>query len=224
MACGCASASLTAILLKASFLTICCRSWTTASRSLRPTSTPTPIASSSRVPPSAKSPSSVSLASPAENPPSPPLNPLSSTNSASPVSSLDVHLYPQPARRFNRHLASPCYRPNGLAPTVFRGGAGLFYDRSGPRPTADLLHFNGADLLRFIVPNPSFPVAPTELAGIPTSLVTLDPRLHIPYRVQYGFAVERQITAKSTIGPAPIMTGATNSIFSAQLISPDSLH
>jgi hypothetical protein len=90
------------------------------------------------------------------------------------------------------------FAPSSKSKTAFRGGAGLFYDRSGPRPIADLLHFNGLDLLRFIVPNPSFPVTPAELAAVPTSLVTLDPRFHIPYRVQYGFSVERQITTKST--------------------------
>jgi len=90
------------------------------------------------------------------------------------------------------------FAPSSKSKTVFRGGAGLFYDRSGPRPIADLLHFNGVDLLRFIVPNPSFPVTPAELAAVPASLVTLDSRFHIPYRVQYSFAIERQITAKST--------------------------
>jgi len=57
--------------------------------------------------------------------------------------------------------------PNNLAPrfgfawaptknskTVLRGGAGVFYDRSGPRPIGDLLHFNGVNLLRFILSNP----------------------------------------------------------------------
>ena len=108
--------------------------------------------------------------------------------------------------------------PNNLAPrfgfawaptknskTVVRGGAGVFYDRSGPRPIADLLHFNGVNLLRFILSNPqnppflfSYPVTPAELAGAPTSVVVLDPRLRIPYTVQYSMGIERQVTAKST--------------------------
>ncbi len=108
--------------------------------------------------------------------------------------------------------------PNNLAPrfgfawaptknskTVLRGGAGVFYDRSGPRPIGDLLHFNGVNLLRFILSNPqnppflfSYPVTPAQLAGAPTSVVVLDPRLRIPYTVQYSMGIERQVTAKST--------------------------
>jgi hypothetical protein len=108
--------------------------------------------------------------------------------------------------------------PNNLAPrfglawapaknskTVLRGGAGMFYDRSGPRPIGDLLHFNGVNLLRFILSNPqnppflfSYPVTPAQLAGAPTSVVVLDPRLRMPYTVQYSMGIERQVTTKST--------------------------
>jgi Carboxypeptidase regulatory-like domain/TonB dependent receptor len=93
---------------------------------------------------------------------------------------------------------SLAYAPSSKSKTVFRGGAGVFYDRTGPRPIADLLHFNGVNLLRFIVTDPTFPVSPAEIAATPSSVVTLDARLHIPYRLQYGFAIERQVTAKST--------------------------
>jgi hypothetical protein len=37
------------------------------------------------------------------------------------------------------------------------------------------------------------------LAGVPTSVVLLDPRLRIPYTIQYSVGVERQITAKTTL-------------------------
>jgi hypothetical protein len=90
------------------------------------------------------------------------------------------------------------YAPTKNSKTVFRGGAGVFFDRTGPRPIADLLHFNGVNLQRFIVENPSFPVTPAGLASVPTSEVVLDPRAKIPYTVQYSFGVERQVTEKST--------------------------
>jgi len=91
------------------------------------------------------------------------------------------------------------YAPKTGGKTVIRGGAGMFFDRSGPRPIADLLHFNGVNLLRFIVANPSYPVTAAQLAAVPASVVVLDPRANIPYSVQYSVGLERQITAKSTL-------------------------
>src|SRR5260221_8029425 len=69
-------------------------------------------------------------------------------------------------------------RPQGKI--VFRGGAGVFYDRSGNRAIADLLHYDGKTLLRQIVTPPPggfvpYPIPPADLVGVPTSLVVLDP-------------------------------------------------
>jgi hypothetical protein len=82
------------------------------------------------------------------------------------------------------------WAPKATGGTVIRGGSGLFFDRTGPGPISDLLHFNGVTLKRFIVESPSYPVAPPELAAVPTSIVTLDPRQRIPYTVQYGIGIE----------------------------------
>ena len=92
------------------------------------------------------------------------------------------------------------YAPTASSKTVIRGGAGVFYDRTGPSPIGDLLHFNGVNLLRFIVDQPlvSYPINPAVLAQVPISLVTLDSHARIPYALQYSIGVERQVTAKST--------------------------
>lgn len=98
---------------------------------------------------------------------------------------------------------SLAYAPSKKSKTVFRTGAGVFFDRTGPRPIADLLLFNGVNVQRFLLSstlaNPlPFPVTSADLAGVPISTVTLDPGAHIPYTLQYSAGVERQVTAKST--------------------------
>lgn len=104
------------------------------------------------------------------------------------------------------------YAPSAPSKTVIRGGAGMFYDRTGPSPIGDLLHFNGVNLLRLIVDPPfvSYPVNPTLLSQFPVSVATLDARTRIPYTLQYSLGAERQVTAKSTFSAVYIGTRGIN--------------
>jgi len=91
------------------------------------------------------------------------------------------------------------YAPQAKGKTVIRGGAGFFFDRTGPAPISDLLHFNGVTLKKFIVNSPSYPVTPAEVAAVPTSIVELEPRQRIPYTIQYGVGIEQQLNAMSSL-------------------------
>lgn len=91
------------------------------------------------------------------------------------------------------------WAPSAKSKTVVRGGGGFFFDRTGPSPISDLLHFNGVLLKRYIIDNPSYPIYPAQLAGFPTSVVKLDPRQRIPYTIQYGIGIERQLNASSSV-------------------------
>jgi hypothetical protein len=90
------------------------------------------------------------------------------------------------------------WAPGSQRKLVIRGGSGIFFDRSGPRPIADLLHFNGIDLRRYVIGAPTYPVMPSTV-GLPISLVTLAPNVVIPYTIQYSAGFEQQIGKKSVL-------------------------
>src|SRR5262249_39633698 len=83
---------------------------------------------------------------------------------------------------------SIAYAPQAGGKTVLRGGAGVFYDRSGPRPIFDFLQFNGELLRLYVLANPGFPDplgGGASLSAQSVSVTRLDPRVHIPYTLQY---------------------------------------
>ena len=102
------------------------------------------------------------------------------------------------------------YAPSTRGRTILRGGAGLFYDRTGPSPISDLLHFNGVVLRKYIISQPVYPYPSDALVSQPTSVVELDPRSRIPSTLQYSFGVEEQITKSSTLSATYVGTRGMN--------------
>lgn len=94
------------------------------------------------------------------------------------------------------------YAPGNSQKTVFRGGAGIFNDRSGARPIQDILLFNGSRLRQYVILKPTYPdplAANGTLAAQPVSVTGLEPNINIPYTIQYSFSVERQLQKTTTL-------------------------
>ncbi len=92
------------------------------------------------------------------------------------------------------------YSPDKERKTVFRGGAGIFFDRTGPRPLFSLHLYDGQVLQSLLVIDPSYPDPFANLPEIPPSdIVRFAPNLREPYSIQYSFGVERQLSKRATI-------------------------
>ena len=91
--------------------------------------------------------------------------------------------------------------------TVIRGGGGIYYDRVGSGPLLDLARYgNGARRALVLSLNPA--TLPTggcvpitnclTLTAQPPSLAELAPNAKIPYQINYGVSIERQLGEKAT--------------------------
>jgi outer membrane receptor protein involved in Fe transport len=94
------------------------------------------------------------------------------------------------------------YAPGKSHRTVLRGGAGVFYDRTGAGPIGDLLRYNGQVLRSVLITNPGYP-NPFLFAGAlqaqPSDIVRFDPTIREPYSVQYSMGIEEQVAKRTTI-------------------------
>ena len=84
---------------------------------------------------------------------------------------------------------------------MIRGGAGIFYDRTGPGPILDMLRYDGLHLQRYVVTDPPYPnaVLDASAGAQPPSLVRLADDVAIPYMLQYSIGVERQLRPPTTL-------------------------
>lgn len=96
---------------------------------------------------------------------------------------------------------SIAYRLNDQK-TVVRGGVGVFFDRSGAPPEADLNRYNGTTIRAVTLLDPGYPnpyPAGTNINSFPTNLVTLRPDGRVPYSVNYSVTAERQLLKGLTL-------------------------
>lgn len=99
----------------------------------------------------------------------------------------------------NNNLAprfSFAFSPDKKRMTVLRGGAGIFYDRTGTGPIADRLRYDGLRLREVSIADPGFPdplSAGGTLTAQPSNIVRFASDIREPYILQYGVGVERQL-------------------------------
>jgi hypothetical protein len=98
--------------------------------------------------------------------------------------------------------ASFAWSPGSWTGLILRGGAGIFYDRTGAGPMSDVLNSRQGRLFQYVLLNPGYPnplASGATLATQPTSLVQLSPSLAFPYNAQFSLGVERQLAQSTTV-------------------------
>jgi hypothetical protein len=90
---------------------------------------------------------------------------------------------------------------------IVRGGGGIYYDRAGGGPLLDLARYQNARRRSIVFSfNPAtlpqtgcVPISDcVAVTGQPPNIVQLEPNAKIPYQIQYGLSIERQLGEKAT--------------------------
>jgi hypothetical protein len=91
--------------------------------------------------------------------------------------------------------------------TIVRGGGGIYYDRFGGGPMLDLARYGNARRrsVQVSLDPASLPASGCvpisnciTLTAQPPSLAQLEPNAKLPYEIQYGLSVERQLGERAT--------------------------
>ena len=114
------------------------------------------------------------------------------------------------------------YAPGKQRKMVIRGGAGIFYDRTGGGPISDTLRFNGRRLRQVSITNPGFPDPSTggTLADEPSNIVRFAPDIRSPYTIQSNLSLERQLSKSLTVTASYINTRGLKLFRSRNLNAP----
>ena len=79
---------------------------------------------------------------------------------------------------------------------VVRGGAGFFFERSGPAPVWDILRFDGTRLRRYVLTASQIE---TGWSVQPTSIHRLQDGIELPNVMQFSLGFERQLARRTTL-------------------------
>ena len=116
--------------------------------------------------------------------------------------------------------------PRGGTPkTVLRAGYGIFYDRFPQSLVLQADRLNGSTQQLFIIENPSFgptniPSSFTGVAGQPSTVYRIDPKLRAPYVMQVGAGIEHQLTKSTKLSLTYLNSRGVHQLFTNNINAP----